>query len=83
MSDFPKILVITHGGFIMEMMNVFRSLNKEKIVENNKAKNSSITVYSVFCKNCGSKCYQKCKNEIEFKLLLDNDNSHLPPILKQ
>lgn len=38
----PRILVVTHGGFIMEFMNVVRSLSGKAPIMNNNARNTSV-----------------------------------------
>lgn len=40
----PKILVVTHGGFIMEFMNVVRSLRGKAPILNNNARNTAVYV---------------------------------------
>ena len=63
-------LVVTHGGFIMEFMNVFKKLiNKNhKDIYANDSRNTSITQYLIY--------YDK--GEIKFQLgPIQNDNQHL------
>ncbi|KAM3131358.1 hypothetical protein pb186bvf_016540 [Paramecium bursaria] len=60
-----KVLLVTHGGFIMEFMNHMNFLqSKKNPVYNNNAQNCSITVVSY-------------KKPGDIKVLVNNDASHI------
>lgn len=76
---YPKILVVTHGGFIMEFLNLCRSMKGVGPSEKNSAKNTAIFVFRIECKFCQGVCTGKCKGtkELAIKILLENDDSHI------
>ena len=67
-KESTRILVVTHGGFIMEFMNVVRNLQGMAPIYNNSSKNTSITIVK----------FEKGKDgKLAASVLLENDNSHL------
>lgn len=78
---FKKILVVSHGGFIMELLNVINFLTtKETPSYKNSAQNCSIHVINIFCKNTKGKCNEKCPrnmNCIQIDVIRKNDIKHL------
>ncbi len=75
----PKVLAVTHGGFIMEFLNVYRDVKGSGVSEKNVAKNTSIYVIRVECAGCKGRCTGACggKRGLAMKLLVENDNTHL------
>ena len=76
-----KILVVSHGGFIMELFNVISFLMcKEKPLYKNSAQNCSINIINIYCKNTKGRCNEKCpdNNEcVQITVLKKNDIKHL------
>ncbi len=71
-----RILVVSHGGYIMEFHNIVNYLSRgEKPVYNNSAKNCSLHVFRVEYEGDPSKDIDNKKIRIE--CLVNNDNSHL------
>lgn len=61
-----KILAVSHGGFIMEFLNVYNFLNNNiEPIYNEKIKNCAITIFGLN------------HNNKEIKLLLENYNDHI------
>ena len=59
-----KVLVITHGGWIMEMWNAINYINeKKKPVLNNTTRNCSINIFKMLCKNTKGICNKSCSND--------------------
>ena len=67
-SQIKRILVVTHGGFIGEFMNVVRRLMGKPPVYSNNAKNTAMYIVQ-FDRNA--------KGGLKPKVLLENDNSHI------
>jgi broad specificity phosphatase PhoE len=67
MKKDKKILVCTHGGWIMEFMNTIRGMMGSDVIGTNNCKNTSLYVIK-FTKE--GKVYKP-------KVLIENDNSHL------
>jgi len=72
-----KVLVITHGGFIMEFLNVVRSLKGLMPIFNNVAKNTSLTIIEFNMEKSKAKGMKLMP-----KVLMENDNSHLGKVLE-
>ena len=62
------VLVVTHGGFIGEFLNVVRKLSGRPAVYNNSAKNTAMYIV---------KFERNAKDGLKAKILLENDNAHL------
>lgn len=79
-KQIKRILVISHSGFISELINLVRKSKGLKINMKNITNNTGIHVIRIYCSNCGieSKCLntELCK-KIEFDFILNNDISHL------
>ncbi len=79
-ESLKTILVVTHSGFISELINVIRKLKNLKSVTKNETHNTGVHVIRIYCINCGGKCTGNCdesKFRIEFDFVLINDTSHL------
>lgn len=70
-----KILVVTHGGFIMEYMNAIKLLGGKQPMFNNGAKNTAIFIVKIQLKKKKSKTGTVVKPSVQ--IVLENDNSHL------
>jgi hypothetical protein len=78
-----KILVITHGGWMMEFKNAILALNGKPIVERNISKNTSIYIYRAICANCKGVCLSGCNPpKAKIQCILENDDSHLQSMHK-
>ena len=78
---YRKILAVSHGGFIMEFMNVIRSLKGSAPLYNNSAKNTSVYIIRFDIKEVKTKTGVNTK--LAATVLLENDNSHLKPQTKK
>lgn len=78
-KTYPKVLAVTHGGFIMEFMNVYRTMKGVGISDKNMAKNTAIFVIQAECAACKDKCKGTCgaKKALGLKMLVSNDNTHI------
>ena len=63
-----KLLIVTHGGFIGEFLNVVRKLSGRQPVYNNSAKNTAMYIL---------KFERNAKSGLKARILLENDNEHL------
>ena len=80
MNKYPKFLIVTHGGYIMEFLNVVCYRNGTlKPVQNNDSLNCSITIVVGCCKKTKGKCLSDCLDDscLEIKICKKNDTSHL------
>ena len=80
-KNMKKILVVSHGGFIMELFNAINFwMTKEPPVYKNSSQNCSINVIYVYCKNTKGRCSEKCPENmdcIRIDILRRNDIKHL------
>eukprot|EP00826_Nyctotherus_ovalis_P044834 TRINITY_DN4882_c0_g1_i7.p2 TRINITY_DN4882_c0_g1~~TRINITY_DN4882_c0_g1_i7.p2 ORF type:complete len:200 (+),score=97.18 TRINITY_DN4882_c0_g1_i7:200-799(+) len=80
-KSLPKVLAVTHGGFIMEFVNVYREIKGMGVSEKNIAKNTAIYAFQVACANCKGICRNtstSCKDKkLAVTMLKENDNKHL------
>jgi len=76
-TDLKRILVVCHGGFIMETINTFRIRSGKEIRFVNDAKNTSLYVATIKCFQCGGKCELKEDCKMVYDIILFNDASHL------
>jgi len=87
MGKYSKYLMISHGGYIMELLNVVGRRNGiMKPMNGNDSQNCSITVVVVHCKkNADGKCNEGCLNNecIVVKVCKRNDASHLSGMPKE
>ena len=72
----PKILLVSHGGFIMEFLNNMRILKGAKPLFNNSAKNCALFVIH-FTYKAPTSSLGKAKIKLVPNIVLENDNSHL------
>jgi len=80
LGRFPKILVVTHGGYIMELLNVVCARNgNAKPINNNDSLNCSITIVVGYCDKTKGKCTEDCKSFecVKVKACVRNEISHL------
>lgn len=66
-KEMPRILIVAHGGWIMEFMNVVRSLRGQPSVHANVSKNTALYVMRI----------QRQNNRLQPCVLKENDISHL------
>lgn len=77
--DINRILLVTHGGFIMELINVIRNKKGREILKKNDTMNTALYVIKIYCTICNGvcKCSSECSDsKLEFDFILFNDNSH-------
>ena len=67
-NDRPtKILVVSHGGWIMEFVNVIRELKGQAPVYANKSQNTAVYIYR----------FRKIGNKLSPNMIIENDVKHL------
>ena len=80
--NIPRILIVTHKGYIMELLNCIRLKKNIKINFINDSNNTGLYILKVYCIVCGAVCYSKNDNcRIEFDFILFNDVDHLGPLI--
>lgn len=62
-----KILIVSHGGWIMEFINVIREIKGQAPVYANKSKNTAIYIYR----------FKKSGNRLLPNMIVENDTKHL------
>ena len=84
MNEIKRILIISHSGFISELLNVIYKVKNLRINAKNSTHNTGIYIIKVYCSNCGNNkcqndenCKDPTKNRIEFDFIKANDSSHL------
>ena len=80
-KSFKRILVLTHGGFIMETLNAIRTRKNQELRFINDAKNTALYVLKIFCEVCGNICSNSSKCKMYYDFLIINDISHLDFII--
>lgn len=78
--NFPRVLIITHGGYIMELLNSIRRRRNIRIKFLNNSKSTGLYVIKIYCPSCGGVCYNqsnKCNGELEYDVIIFNDTKHL------
>lgn len=79
-NDLKKVLVLSHAGFIREILNI----TKKNMEQQHQIRNCSITVVSISCKETSGKCNGSClsdsiqgiSNCIEYEVNRNYDDSH-------
>ena len=89
-SPVKRVLLVSHSGFISELINVVRKMNNLMPNEKNVTNNAGIHVIRIQCNKCGP--LTVCKNEfmcnepnnkvVELNYLVNNDIKHLNVIKK-
>ena len=80
--NLPRILIVSHKGFIMEILNCIRIKKNMKVNFINDSNNSGLYVFKIYCIICGAICYSKNENcRLEFDFILFNDVDHLGPLV--
>jgi hypothetical protein len=80
--NIPRILIVSHKGCIMEILNCIRKKKNIKINFINDSNNTGLYILKVYCLICGAICYSKNDNCIlEFDFILFNDIDHLGPLI--
>lgn len=75
-------MVISHGGFIMELLNAVRTRTNKELRYINDAKNTSLYILKINCEVCGLKCLSTEKCELKYDFLIQNSVSHLEFLVK-
>jgi hypothetical protein len=76
--NFTRVLLISHGGFIMEFLNNIRQKKNIRIKFINDSKPTGLYIIKIYCNVCGPVCYSKDDNcKIELDTILFNDADHL------
>jgi hypothetical protein len=83
-AQIPRVLVISHSGFISEMINLIRKFHNLKSNIKNETTNTGVHMFKIYCTFCGtnSPCANlaECKKgnyKLEFDHVLVNDTGHL------
>lgn len=71
-----RVLVVTHGGFIMELINVIRNKKGLEMDAKNNSFNTAVYVIKIYCSSCGGICNKCGQNKLEYDFIIFNDNSH-------
>jgi hypothetical protein len=77
-------LVVSHGGFIREFINVINHKKELKLMQKGETANTGLYVIKIYCSNCGGACLltEECNNtKLEFDFILTNDSSHCNEII--
>lgn len=73
-----RVLVISHSGFILEVLNVINKIKGLSPLEIDIINNCSITILRIFCSICNGRCIGNGDGcEVEYNLIMINNNSHL------
>jgi hypothetical protein len=81
--NFPRVLLVTHSGFIMEFLNSIRITKNIRIKFINDSEASALYILKIYCLSCGAICYSKDSNcKLEFDMIIYNDTGHLKFINK-
>jgi hypothetical protein len=76
--NFPRVLIVSHGGFIMEFLNSIRKKKNIRIKFINDSKPTSLYIVRIYCVNCGGVCYSKDETcRLDYDMILFNDIEHL------
>lgn len=76
--NFPRVLLVSHSGFIMEFLNNIRIRKNIRLKFINDSLPTSLYIIKIYCVNCGSMCYskdEKCK--LEYDMIIYNNVDHL------
>jgi hypothetical protein len=75
-TNINRILMVTHGGVIMELNNIIYKFKGIEKFAKNESSNTGLTIIRIYCGTCGGKCknLQNCK--LEFDYILSNDEKH-------
>lgn len=76
-KDLPKVMLLSHGGCIMELFNVFKGRkNKEPPTVHNDIKNCGINRIRIYKKE-KKNAQGKVTTEIAYEIVKKNDVEHL------
>eukprot|EP00826_Nyctotherus_ovalis_P055869 TRINITY_DN7469_c0_g1_i10.p2 TRINITY_DN7469_c0_g1~~TRINITY_DN7469_c0_g1_i10.p2 ORF type:complete len:113 (+),score=22.34 TRINITY_DN7469_c0_g1_i10:580-918(+) len=76
-KECPRVLAVTHGGFIKEFVNAYREIKGMGLSEE-IAKNTAIYVFRIECSNCKGICQGTCPAKtFTIIMTMENDNTHL------
>lgn len=77
-NNMKRILVVSHSGFIRELIHVIYKLKGLKF-QKISSTNTALYVIRIYCKKCGTICLEQAceENNLEYDFLLFNDTFHL------
>jgi hypothetical protein len=75
-TDMSRLLLVTHGGVIMELNNVIYKYKGIDMVGKNNSFNCGLYVIKIYCLMCGNTCKNLLTCKLEFDYILFNDNKH-------
>jgi hypothetical protein len=85
-----RILVVTHSGFISEIINIIKSEENLNPTAKHYTRNTGLYVIRISCKICGiysnCKLNSQCKGaeiKLQFDFIVSNDVSHLDVVKEQ
>ena len=82
-NSFKRILIVTHSGFIKEIINFIKTMKGLNIIEeDDEPKTTSVYIIRSYCTNCSTKCENKETCNVRFEVMLYNDTSHLESFFK-
>ena len=77
-NNLPRILILSHSGFILEFLNVIRQRKKVSPKFISDTKQTALFVIKIYCFVCGGVCYSKSKDcQLEYDLIVYNNTNHL------
>jgi hypothetical protein len=76
--NFPRVLIVSHSGYIMEFLNSIRLRKSIRMKFINDSLPTSLYILKIYCVNCGSVCYSKDENcKLEYDMIIYNNVDHL------
>lgn len=73
----PRILIMSHSGFIHEFLNVIRQRKGISFKYIHESKFTCLYVIKIYCIICGGVCYSKSKEcHLEYDVIVYNSTSH-------
>lgn len=76
-STFKRVLLVTHGGLIMELLNVIRYRKGISLKHNCDTKYTGLYCVRIYCGVCGGECNDKKDCYLEYDFVIFNNSSHL------
>eukprot|EP00826_Nyctotherus_ovalis_P058108 TRINITY_DN7967_c0_g1_i1.p1 TRINITY_DN7967_c0_g1~~TRINITY_DN7967_c0_g1_i1.p1 ORF type:complete len:154 (+),score=14.53 TRINITY_DN7967_c0_g1_i1:469-930(+) len=71
LHDFPKILAVTHKGFICEFLEMYKKISGDGSNALGLPKNTAIYIFAIECANCQGVC-ECVKPNMQMKLVVSN-----------
>lgn len=76
-STLKRVLLVTHGGLIMELLNVIRHKKGISPKHLNDTKFTGLYCVRIYCGVCGGECEDKKDCYLEYDFVIFNSSSHL------